>query len=85
MLVSDNLSRPHFNHSKPQFIENTLIDHVHFELSNLPISETLLKQFQLETQNNPILQTLITYRNHQWPEKANHIHRFKLISAKVSS
>ena len=65
MLVSDNLSRSHFNHSKTKFIENTLIHQVNFVLSNLPISQTHLKQFQLETKNNSILQTLITYRNHQ--------------------
>ena len=54
---------------EPEFTEDSLIHHVHFALSNLPISETRLKQLQLETKNDPILQTLITYTTHEWPEK----------------
>ena len=69
MLVSDTFSRSHLSHSEPEFTEDSLIHHVHFVLSNLPISETRLKQFQLETKNDPILQTLITYTTYEWPEK----------------
>ena len=69
MLVSDTLSRSHLSRSQPEFTEDSLIHHVHSVLSNLPISETRLKQFQLETKNDPILQTLITYSTHEWPEK----------------
>ena len=49
MLVTDTLSRCHLSRSEPEFTGNRLIHHVHFVLSNLPISKTLLKQFQLET------------------------------------
>ena len=69
MLVSDTVSRSHLSSSEPEFTEDSLIHHVRFVLSNLPISETRLKQFQLETKNDPILQTLITYSTHEWPEK----------------
>ena len=69
MLVSDTSSRSHLSHSEPEFTEDHLIHHVHFILSNLPISETHLKQLQLETKNDPILQTLITYTTYEWPEK----------------
>ena len=69
MLVSDTLSRSHLSRSESEFTEDSLIHHVHSVLSNLPISETRLKQFQLETKNGPILQTLITYTTHEWPEK----------------
>ena len=69
MLVSDTLSRSHLSRSESEFTEDSLIHHVHSVLSNLPISETRLKQFQLETKNDPILQTLITYSTHEWPEK----------------
>ena len=69
MLVSDTLSRSHLSRSESEFTEDSLIHHVHSVLSNLPISETRLKQFQLETKNDPILQTLITYTTHEWPEK----------------
>ena len=61
MLVSDTLSRSHLSRSEPEFTEYNLIHQTHFVLSNLPISETRLKQFQLETKNDPILRTLITY------------------------
>ena len=40
MLVSDALSRSYLNDIKPGFDENTLIQHVHFILSNLPISQS---------------------------------------------
>ena len=40
ILVSGTLSRSHFNHFEPEFTENTLIYHVHFALSTLPISDT---------------------------------------------
>ena len=69
MLVSDILSRSHLSLSQPEFTEDSLIYHVHSVLSNLPISETCLKQFQLETKNDPILQTFITYTTHEWLEK----------------
>ena len=69
MLVSGTLSRSHWSHSEPEFTENSLIHFVDFVLSNLPISETRLKQFQLETRNGPIVQTLITYTTDEWPEK----------------
>ena len=61
MLVSDTLSRSYFNDIKPEFDEDTLIQHVHFILSNLPASLSRLDQFLLETQKNQILQTLICY------------------------
>ena len=69
MVVSDTLSRSHLSRFEPEFPEDSLIHHVHFVLSNLPISKVRLKQFQLETKNDPILQTLITYTTHEWPEK----------------
>ena len=57
------------SHCEREFTENSLIHHVHFVLSNIPISETRLKQFQLETKKDPILQTMITCTTHEWPEK----------------
>ena len=45
MLISDTFSRSHLSRSEPKFSEDSLIHHVHFVLLNLPISETLLKQF----------------------------------------
>ena len=69
MLVSDTLSKSHLSCSELEFTENSLIYHVHFVISNLPISVTRLKQFRLETRNDPILQTLITYTTNEWPEK----------------
>ena len=68
MLVSDTLSRSHLSRSKLEFT-NSLIHHVHFVLSILPISETRLKQFQLETKNDPILQTLFPDTTQEWPDK----------------
>ena len=59
----------HLSRSEPEFIEDSSIYHLHFVLSNLPISESRLKQSQLETKNDPILPTLITYTTHEWPEK----------------
>ena len=69
MLVSNTLSRSHLSRFEPKFTEDSLVDHVHFVLSKLPISETRLKQFQLETKSDPILQILITYTTHEWSEK----------------
>ena len=46
-----------------------MIRHVHFILSNLPISQYQLDQFRLETQKDQILQTLICYTFNDWPEK----------------
>ena len=69
MLVSDALSWSHLNDIKPEFDENTLIRHVNFILSNLPISQSRLDQFRLETQKDQILETLICYTINGWPEK----------------
>ena len=69
MLVSDTLSKSNLSRFETEFTEDSLINYVHFVLSNRPISETRLKLFQLETKNDPILQTLITYATHEWPEK----------------
>ena len=69
MLVSDTLSRSHLSLSEPELTKDSLLQDVHFVLSNLPISEIRLKQFQEETKNDPILRTLITYTTHEWPEK----------------
>ena len=49
ILVSDTLCGFHLSYSKPEFTKNSLIHHVHFVLSNFPISETYLKHFLLET------------------------------------
>ena len=64
MLVSDTPSRSHLRHTEPEFTKNSSIHYVHFVLSNLPISETCLRQFQLKTKNDHILQNLITYTTH---------------------
>ena len=69
MLVSDALSRSYLNDIKPEFDKNTLIRHVHFILSNLPISQSRLDQFHLETQKDQMLQILIYYTINGWPEK----------------
>ena len=45
------------------------MQHVHGVLTNLPISETCLKEFQLESKIDPILQTLITYATYERPGK----------------
>ena len=69
MLVSDALSRSYLNDIKLEFDKNTLIRHVHFILSNLPISQSWLDQFHLETQKDQMLQILIYYTINGWPEK----------------
>ena len=65
MLISDTLSRSHLSCFEPEFTEDSLAHHVHFVLSNLPISETHLKKFQFETKTDSILQTQITYATHE--------------------
>ena len=67
--VSDALSRAYIKNSKPEFDENSLIHHVHFVFSNLPISNERLKHFKEETRKDPILQTLIKCTIEGWPEK----------------
>ena len=49
MLVSDTLSRAYIKNSKPEFDENSLIHHVDFVISNLPISNERLEQLKEET------------------------------------
>ena len=61
MLASHALSRAYINNSKPQFDENSLIHHLHFVISNLPISNERIEQFKEETRKGPILQTLIQH------------------------
>ena len=56
MLVSDALSRA----------STRLIHHVHFVISNLPISNERLEQLKEETRKDPILQTLIKYTIEGW-------------------
>ena len=60
---------PYLNDIKLEFDENALIRHVHFILSNLPISESRLDQFHLETQKDQCLHTFICYTFNGWPEK----------------
>ena len=43
VLVSDALSRAYIKYSKLEFDENSLIHHVHFAISNLPISNKRLE------------------------------------------
>ena len=69
MLVSDTLSRSYSSYIKPKFDENTLIRHVHFILSNLPIIQSRLDQLRSETRKDQILQTLICSTINVWPEK----------------
>ena len=69
MLVSDALIRAYIKNSKPEFDENSLIHHIHFVISNLPISNELLEQLKEETRKDPILQTLIKYTIKGWSEK----------------
>ena len=69
MSVSDALSRAYIKNSKPEFDENSLIHHVHFVFSNLPINNERLEQFKEETLKDPILQTIIKYTTKGWPEK----------------
>ena len=40
MLVSGALSGSYLNDIEPEFDKNTLIQHVHFILSNLPIRQS---------------------------------------------
>ena len=54
---------------KPEFDENSLIHHVDFVISNLPISIERLEQFKEETRKDSIMQTLIKYTIEGWPEK----------------
>ena len=55
--------------SKREFDENSLIHHVHFVISNLPISNEHLEQLKQETRKDPILQTLIKYTIEGWAGK----------------
>ena len=57
-----------FGCQKPECDENGLIHHMHFVISNLPISNERLEQFK-ETWKDPILQTLIKYTIEGWTEK----------------
>ena len=43
MLVSDAPIQAYIKNSKPEFDENNLIHHVHFVISNLPISNERLE------------------------------------------
>ena len=70
MLVLNALSRAYIKNSKSELDENSLIHHMHFVISNLPISNKCLEQFKEETQKDPILQTLIKYTIEGWPEKS---------------
>ena len=58
MLVLDAISRACIKNSKPEFDGNSLIHHMHFVISNLPISNKHLAQFKEETQNDPSLKSL---------------------------
>ena len=69
MLALDTLSRTYIKNSKPDFDENSLIHHVHFVISNLPISNKRLEEFKQETQKDAVLETLIKYTIEGWPEK----------------
>ena len=53
MPVSETLSRPHLSRSELEFTEDSLIHHVHFVLSNLPISETRLNNFNSKSKGTP--------------------------------
>ena len=54
---------------RPEFDENSLIHHVHFVISNLPVSNERLEQFKEETWKDSILEILIKYASEGWPEK----------------
>ena len=58
MLVSDALSQAYIQNSKPEFDENSLIHHVHFVISNFPVSNERLQQFKGETGKDPICKPL---------------------------
>ena len=49
MLVSNALSQAYIKIWKIEFDENSLIHHVHFVISNIPISNERLEQFKEET------------------------------------
>ena len=55
MLVSNVLSRVYTKNSKPELrVQNSLIHHVHFLISNFSISNERLEQFKEETRKDPI-------------------------------
>ena len=58
MLVLDAISRADIKNLKPEFDRNSLTHHMHFVISNLPISNKHLAQFKEETQNDPSLKSL---------------------------
>ena len=58
MLVLDAISRADIKNLKPEFDENSLTHHMHFVISNLPISSKHFAQFKEETQNDPSLKSL---------------------------
>ena len=65
MLVLDALSRTNIKNWKPEFDENSLIHHVHFVISNLPISNKSLEQFKEETRKDLISHELHPYFTHR--------------------
>ena len=69
MLVSDALSWIYIKNSESDFDENSLLNHVYFVISNLPVSNERLEQFKEENRNDPIIQTLIKYIIEDCPEK----------------
>ena len=56
-LRSPHPSR-HYKNSKPELDENSLIHHIHFVISNLPISNECLEQFKEGTQKDSIFKAL---------------------------
>ena len=48
MLLLDALSPCYIKNLKPKFDEKSFIHHVHFVISNRPISKEHLKQFKME-------------------------------------
>ena len=79
MLLLDALGRAYIKNSKRQFDENSLIHHVHFVISGLPIRNERLEQFKEETPKAPILQTLIKYTIEGWPEKSSNFTRITAV------
>ena len=65
MLVLDALSRTNIKSWKPEFDENSLMHHVHFVISNLPISNKPLEQFKKETRKDLISHELHPYFTHR--------------------
>ena len=59
MLALDALSRTYIKNSKPDFDEKSLIRHVHFVISNLPISKKHLGNPKRCSFGNP-------YKVHYW-------------------